>query len=112
MKVENSAHIDGVFKGELLCSGSMTIGPAGAVWADLEGEEIYIHGMVHGTVHAEKVQLNSQARFIGDIYTRTLSIFKGAVFQGRSMAFDEEEQDDHNKNAVLPLGGVGLAVHS
>ena len=81
MKVENSVRIDGIFKGELSCSGSLTISQTGEAYAHLEGKDIYINGIVHGTVRAEKVRLDSQARFIGDVYANALSVSEGAVFQ-------------------------------
>ncbi len=89
MKVENSVRIDGVFKGELSCSGALTISQSGESYAHLEGTDIYINGIVRGTVRAEKVRLDSQARFVGDIYTSALSVAEGAIFHG-SCSMDAE----------------------
>ena len=93
MKVENSVRVDGVFKGELTCSGALTISQSGEAYAHLEGKDIYINGIVRGTVHAEKVRLDSQARFIGDIYANALSVSEGAIFHG-SCSMDIEENED------------------
>ena len=92
MKVENSVRIDGVFKGELTCSGALTISQSGEAYARLEGKDIYINGIVRGTVRAEKVRLDAQARFIGDIYADALSVSEGAIFHG-SCSMDSEEGD-------------------
>lgn len=83
MRVENSVRIDGIFKGELTCSGVLTISQSGEVYAQLEGKEIYLNGIVRGTVRAEKVRLDSQARFIGDVVTTALAVAEGAVFHGK-----------------------------
>ena len=92
MEVENSVRIDGVFKGELNCSGALTISQTGEVHAKIGGKEIYINGTVYGTLRAEKVHLDSQTRFIGDIFSSSLSISEGAVFHGNcSMQAGEEE---------------------
>lgn len=92
MKVENSVRIDGIFKGELTCSGALTIGQAGEVYAHLEGKDIYINGVVRGTVRAERVRLDAQARFIGDIYAKALAVSEGAVFHGScSMEVDQAQ---------------------
>ena len=96
MQVENSVRIDGIFKGELSCSGALTISQSGEAYAHLEGKEIYINGIVRGTVRAEKVRLDSQARFIGDIHSAKLSISEGAVFHGSS-AMDIDEASSENK---------------
>ena len=96
MKVENSVRIDGVFKGELKCSGALTISQSGEAYAHLEGKDIYINGIVRGTVHAEKVRLDSQARFIGEIHANALSVSEGAIFHG-SCSMDIEEHEDVQK---------------
>jgi len=96
MKVENSVRVDGVFKGELTCSGALTVSQSGEAYAHLEGKDIYINGIVRGTVHAEKVRLDSQARFIGDIYANALSVSEGAIFHG-SCSMDIEENEDLQK---------------
>ena len=93
MKVENSVRVDGVFKGELTCSGALTVSQSGEAYAHLEGKDIYINGIVRGTVDAEKVRLDSQARFIGDIYANALSVSEGAIFHG-SCSMDIEENED------------------
>ena len=93
MKVENSVRIDGVFKGELTCSGALTISQSGEVYAQLEGKDIYVNGIVNGTVRAEKVRLDSQARFIGDIDADALSVSEGAIFHG-SCSMNREEGDE------------------
>ncbi|MGY8824838.1 MAG: bactofilin family protein [Candidatus Latescibacterota bacterium] len=96
MKVENSVRIDGVFKGELSCSGALTISQSGESYAHLEGKDIYINGVVRGTVRAEKVRLDSQTRFVGDIYTSSLSVAEGATFDG-SCSMDSEEEGEAGK---------------
>ena len=108
MKVENSVRIDGTFKGELTCSGTLTISQSGEAYAHLEGKDIYINGIVRGTVRAEKVRLDSQARFIGDICVDALSVSEGAVFHGScSMEIDEDESQGKIKSAaMLPADGT------
>ena len=96
MKVENSVRVDGVFKGELTCSGALTISQSGEAYAHLEGKDVYINGIVRGIVHAEKVRLDSQARFIGEIYANALSVSEGAIFHG-SCSMDIEENEDVQK---------------
>ena len=97
MKVDNSVRVDGSFKGELSCTGSLTISQTGDVDAQLEGKDIYVNGQVHGKLRAEKVRLDSQARFVGDIEAAALQIAEGAVFHGRStMAQGAEDKGEAN----------------
>ena len=99
MKAENGARIDGGFKGELFCSGLLTISQSSEVDAQIEGMEVYINGFVRGTVCAERVTLDSEARLIGDLYTGTLSISEGAVFHGKSMPLEERARNEQNGQA-------------
>jgi cytoskeletal protein CcmA (bactofilin family) len=105
MKVDNSVRIDGVFKGELSCSGALTISQSGEAYAHLEGRDIYINGIVRGTVRAEKVRIDSQARFIGDVYTGALSVSEGAVFHGscsmESAAAEVKESKKREANVLV-----------
>lgn len=108
MKVDNSVRIDGIFKGELTCSGALTISQSGEAYAHLEGKDIYINGIVRGTVRAEKVRLDSQARFIGDVYASALSVSEGAVFHGScSMESAAKEVQDavgkREGGSVIPM---------
>ncbi|MFH1566477.1 MAG: polymer-forming cytoskeletal protein [Gemmatimonadota bacterium] len=107
MKVDNSIRIDGIFKGELSCSGALTISQSGEAYAHLEGRDIYINGIVRGTVRAEKVRLDAQARFIGDVYTSALAVSEGAVFHGScSMeSADEAQEGPKREGAVLAIEG-------
>ena len=110
MKVDNSVRIDGIFKGELSCSGTLTISQSGEAYAHLEGRDIYINGIVRGTVRAEKVRLDSQARFIGDVYASALSVSEGAVFHGScsmESAAEEVEQSVGKRDggSVIPMDG-------
>ena len=109
MKVENSVRIDGIFKGELSCSGALTISQTGEAYAHLEGKDIYINGITRGTVHAEKVRLDSQARFIGDIYANVLSVSEGATFHGScSMEIEDIERESGDQSAVVAAGDGGV----
>ena len=111
MKVDNSVRIDGTFKGELSCSGTLTIGQSGEAHAQLDGREVYINGVVHGNVRGDKVRLDSQARVVGDINSNALSISEGAVFQGNcSMDIDEVEGAAMGAETPEPVEGGDESV--
>lgn len=97
MKVENSVRIDGVFKGELTCSGALTISQAGEAYANLEAKDVYLNGIVRGTIHAERVRLDSQARFVGDVHASSLSVTEGAILHGQC-CMDEDGVRLHPAN--------------
>ena len=55
---------------------------------DLVAEELTIGGTVKGTIHANRVRLNSTAVVEGDIFHRSLSIEENARFEGLSKRED------------------------
>lgn len=115
MKVDNSVRVDGIFKGELACTGSLTISQSGEAHANLEAKDVYVNGVVQGTVRAEKVRLDSQARFVGDIHTGALQVAEGAIFHGSSkMEIGDDlkkiQQTNSGQVKALPTKGETKAL--
>jgi hypothetical protein len=54
------------------------------VEGNIVAEELTIGGRVKGTIHANRVRLNSTAVVEGDIYHRSLAIEENAQFEGMS----------------------------
>ncbi len=94
LMVENGVRIDGVFKGELNCSGELTISQSGEVNATLlQCKDAYIDGVMNGTLRADKVRLDTQSRFTGEVYTDSFMVAEGAIFHGScSMENHQESQ--------------------
>ena len=59
------------------------------VEGDIVAEELTISGQVKGTIHANRVKLNSTAVVEGDIFHRSLSIEENARFEGLSKREDK-----------------------
>ncbi len=100
LTVDNSVRIDGVFKGELTCSGELTISQSGEADATLQCKDAYIDGVVSGTVRADKVRLDTQSRFTGDVYTGSFSVSEGAIFHGSC------SMENHKKKSEAPATGT------
>ncbi len=84
---EGTVHVLGQLEGELRAL-SILIGEGAKVEGDLVAEELTIGGMVKGTIHANRVRLNSTAVVEGDIFHRSLSIEENARFEGSSKRKD------------------------
>jgi len=97
LKAEKSVRIEGTFKGELFCSGSLILTASSRVEARIEGMDVYLNGIVRGPVCAERVKLDRKARLTGDLHTQTLSIVEGAIFHGHSQPL-EEKADDQSRD--------------
>ena len=92
LTVDNSVRIDGVFKGELACTGELTISQSGEADATLQCKDAYIDGVVSGTVRADKVRLDTQSRFTGDVYTDSFTVAEGAIFHGSCSMENHKEK--------------------
>jgi len=108
IKEAGAVVIYGTVEGDIAASESLVITPSGVVQANITSQQIYIDGYVRGTLHTEILHLDSQARLVGDVHTRTLQISEGAVIQGSCSMPSEvtgpEGELDPLAKVVLPLG--------
>lgn len=83
VNTKNDFRIAGVMDGQLEVKGKCIITESGKVTGDLVAHDADISGKVEGAVlTANKLVLRSTARIEGDIYTKTILMEEGAVFQG------------------------------
>lgn len=82
--------INGKYTGKLKTRGTLTIGPAAVVEANITGDNIVIAGRVRGNVIAKKMLVLMPTSVIhGDISTPKLNIVEGAVFQGHCQMIED-----------------------
>jgi cytoskeletal protein CcmA (bactofilin family) len=80
-----SVLIEGTLKGSLKVDGDIIIGASGRVEAELEGNNIFIHGTVSGNVVARQhLEIESSGKMSGDITAGSIDIKEGSSFEGRS----------------------------
>lgn len=80
-----SVRIDGDFQGEIHGEGSLVVGEGALVKANIAVKSIYIAGEVQGNIEVkEKMNIHSNGRFLGDVYTPVLIMEEGAFFEGKS----------------------------
>ena len=96
-RIETGVRVDGVLKGELVSSGTLSGGESGVIEADVKVHEALISGRIVGDLVAEeKVHLQSQATFIGKIQTPVLVVEEGAVFKAECDAGGEIQVVDQS----------------
>jgi cytoskeletal protein CcmA (bactofilin family) len=77
--------IEGTLKGSLKVDGDIIIGAFGRVEAELEADNIFIHGTVTGNVVARQhLEIESSGKMSGDIAAGSIDIKEGSTFEGRS----------------------------
>jgi len=77
-------HVDGKVSGKLTSeSGTLVIGEAGQVEAQLDVGICVIHGALYGNLIARsKIEIHKTGRVHGDLITPVLLVEEGAVFNG------------------------------
>jgi cytoskeletal protein CcmA (bactofilin family) len=86
-------NIDGRLKGAIVAKGMLVTGTNADIEGDVFVEDLILSGSIRGNIHATgEVHLNQSAKVIGNINYNTLSISPGAVHEGNSHLFTEEER--------------------
>ena len=81
--LKGDLRIDGYFKGVIKTNDRVLIGQNGYVISDIYANEIIIGGRLIGDVYAKKrVALLKSSFLEGNIYTKTISIEEGTIFEG------------------------------
>lgn len=85
--------IDGEVRGRVrLQGGKLTVGPDGRIAADIEAQEIVVHGEVSGNIKAhDRVHIGATAKVKGQVRTRLISIEEGALVHGLRVNLDQQE---------------------
>ena len=83
-EVQEGIRVDGTLSGRLAASGTLVVGPAGEVRAEVvKVGDALIAGRLEGSLQARnQVKLESSAVLIGDVTARVLIIEEGAEFRG------------------------------
>ncbi|MDR1313195.1 MAG: polymer-forming cytoskeletal protein [Deltaproteobacteria bacterium] len=86
-------NIDGRLKGAIVAKGMLVTGTQASIEGDVFVENLILSGTVKGNIYAYgEVHLNQSARVVGNINYNTVSIVPGAVLEGNSHLFTEEER--------------------
>jgi cytoskeletal protein CcmA (bactofilin family) len=86
-------NIDGRLKGAIVAKGMLVTGSQASIEGDVFVENLILSGSVKGNIYAYgEVHLNQSAKVIGNINYNTISIVPGAVLEGNSHMFSDEER--------------------
>jgi cytoskeletal protein CcmA (bactofilin family) len=80
---EGLIEINGQIEGDLHCA-SLIVSPKGRIVGSITAEQVIVNGKVEGPIQGGDVVLKSQAHVVGDIDHKSLTIEKGAYFEGRA----------------------------
>ena len=84
VSAEGQVEVHGQIEGELNCT-SLRVSDRGRVKGKIVSKDVVVNGIVDGPIHGVNVALEPKANVTGDIHHESLSIEKGASFDGRSL---------------------------
>lgn len=87
--------IDGIFKGDIKTTGSVSINVNAVVKADVQAANVLIAGQLQGNVRAEgETYIKETGRLKGNVHTNTFAIASGGIFIGSSTMHQVEAPDE------------------
>jgi cytoskeletal protein CcmA (bactofilin family) len=107
IKSNGNIRVDGEILGDIVSQGNVTIGENGEVNGQVNADIITIGGNVTGTVKAKsRLVLDEKGNLKGDIFTKSLIVKEGALFDGKckmgdTVSFNETNEADKSPK---PLG--------
>ncbi len=82
---EGTVRVDGVLEGDVVTKDTFIVGAAAHVRANIQAGVVIIMGDVEGKIEAaEKCEIRIGSHVKGEIYTPSIYIEEGAVFEGTS----------------------------
>lgn len=79
-------HVDGPTEGSIQYSGTVCVGPLGAVVGDVHATTVIVAGAVSGSIHAaQALRIAATAKIVGDMLTPRIAVARGAQLRGNIM---------------------------
>jgi cytoskeletal protein CcmA (bactofilin family) len=92
LTAEGAIEVNGNLEGDLTCA-SLDVSRKAHIRGSVQADRIVVNGTIEGPIRGRVVVLRSRAHVVGDIMAKTLSIEKGAFFDGRSASIPEAGED-------------------
>jgi len=84
LKFYGTAIVEGRFKGNISGEGTLSIGEAGQIEADIHVSHIIVYGEIRGNIMAEKqIEIHVSGKTFGNVESPVVIMAAGAVFQGK-----------------------------
>jgi len=83
VSAEGLVEVHGQIEGDVSCT-SLVISPNAQIHGSVAAEKVVVNGRVEGPIQGGDVVLKSKAHVVGDIRHQSLTIEKGAFFDGRA----------------------------
>jgi cytoskeletal protein CcmA (bactofilin family) len=101
-----SLRVEGKVKGDIECSGDVTIGETGTLHSSVSARNVINAGSIYGSVTTKGIlTITPTGKVYGDIQMNSLQIAQGGLFQGTSkmeVKAAVEKIHDKDKEAKSP----------
>ncbi|MBD3413636.1 MAG: hypothetical protein GF421_04290 [Candidatus Aminicenantes bacterium] len=98
VKSQDDLLISGRLKGDIQCRGMVRLGQDGEVQGDIQSRFAIIEGELNGDIKdAEQVEIRKTGNIQGNIFTKSLAMAEGSVFQGKIKMADKGGKPTHFK---------------
>ena len=97
----SSTRIDGQLKGKIAGEYSLVVGENGVVEGEIKAAETVVYGRVDGVIESGNLEVKSSGTVNGDVFIESLTVEKGATFNGRC------EMSQSHENVVFEANGPG-----
>ena len=101
---DGPVRLNGKINGDLHCT-SLMVSDTAQVHGTVVAASVVVDGLVEGPIRGEDVVLKSNAHVTGDIQHVSLTIEKGAVFDGRSKQVNADEKAASSKRSGSKKSG-------
>jgi len=98
VNAEGVVQVNGKIEGELNCA-SLIVTPGAEILGTVTAEHVEVNGTIEGPIYGGDVVLRSKAHVVGDIHHQSLTIGKGAYFEGRSVQAQAAENSSPSSSA-------------
>ena len=99
VSAEGMVEMHGQIEGELKCT-ALRVSQRGRVKGKIISEDVVVNGIVDGPIYGVNVALESKANVTGNIHHESLSIERGASFDGRSLQKNKPTKVTTSKSAA------------
>ena len=108
LKFYGTTLIEGRFKGNISGEGTLSIGEAGQIEADIHVSHIIVYGEIHGNIMAEKkIEILVPGKIFGNVEAPVVIIAAGAVFQGKCRTQPPQVVEKEALQAKIKKGQPG-----
>lgn len=96
-----SVRIDGTLIGSIKEAANVIVGENARVKGNICANYVVVDGVVEGNITAtESIELLAKSKVTGDITTTILSINEGAIFKGKSVMIEKEENTEETEENI------------